>query len=213
MHSFFAGIWALLLPLIIIAGLRGGIFTATEAGVVDVVYAILVGIFVYRELTFDALFKAFLAAAKMSAVAMFLAAAAQISTYMLTISRIPQLVTESLLPLTEHPALLNFVLQVIIILTGTCVDVVPTILIMTPIMLPLLRAAHIDFVYFSIVFTLANVLGLMSPPVRPVLNVAYATGKVKMDELLPTIVPYYVFQMVLMFLLIFVPELVIVPLK
>ena len=207
------GLWALLLPVLVLVGLRGGIFTATEAGVVAVVYAFIVGVFVYRELKPKILFKALIAGAKMSAVVMFLAATAQVAAYMLTISRIPQVITESLAPLVAHPMLLNIVLQVIIILMGTCVDVVPTILIMTPIMLPLLRAAHIDFVYFGIVFTLANVLGLTSPPVGPVLNVACATGKVKMEDLLPPVIPYYIFQMILVFILILFPEIVTVPLK
>lgn len=206
------GLWALLLPIIILVGLRGGVFTATEAGVVAVVYALIIGVFVYRELSLKDILKSFHAAAKMSAVVMFLAAAAQVAAYMLTISRIPQLVTQSLAPLVAHPMLLNFLLQIIIILMGTCVDVVPTILIMTPIMIPLIKAAGIDLVYFGVVFTLANVLGLTSPPVGPVLNVACATGKVKMDKLVPTVIPYYVLQVLLVFLLIFVPQLITVPL-
>ncbi|MDR2600844.1 MAG: TRAP transporter large permease [Spirochaetaceae bacterium] len=210
---FLDGLWALLLPVIVLVGLRGGIFTATEAGVVAVVYAILVGIFVYRELSPKLLFKGLVSGAKMSAVVMFLAATAQVAAYMLTISRIPQVITESLAPLVANPMLLNVVLQVIIILMGTCVDVVPTILIMTPIMLPLLNAAHIDLVYFGIVFTLANVLGLTSPPVGPVLNVACATGKVKMEEILPPVIPYYIIQCILVFVLILFPETITLPLK
>jgi TRAP-type C4-dicarboxylate transport system permease large subunit len=80
-------------------------------------------------------------------------------------------------------------------------------------MLPLIRAAHIDLVYFGVVFTLANVLGLTSPPVGPVLNVACATGKVKMEEILKPVIPYYIAQVALVFLLIFVPELITVPLR
>lgn len=212
LHSLIDGLSALLLPIIILVGLRSGVFTATEAGVVAVVYALVIGLFVYREMKLQDVFKAFIAAAKMSAVVMFLAAAAQVAAYILTISRIPQLVTESLHPLIAHPMLLNLVLQIIIILMGTVVDVTPTILIMTPIMLPLLRAAHIDLVYFGIVFTLANVLGLTSPPVGPVLNVACATGNVKMDKLIPHVLPYYIPQVILVFLLIFIPQLVTVPL-
>jgi tripartite ATP-independent transporter DctM subunit len=212
LRIFFNGLWALLLPLIIIVGLRGGIFTATEAGVVAVVYALLVGVFVYRELKPRDLFRAFISAAKMSSVVMFLAAAAQVAAYIMTISRLPQMITAAMAPLVDHPIALNAMLHVIIILMGTCVDVVPTILIMTPIMLPLLNAAHIDLVYFGIVFTLSNVLGLTSPPVGPVLNVACATGKVKMEEILKPIMPYYILQCILVFLLIFVPELITVPL-
>ena len=210
---FINGLWALLLPLIILFGLRGGVFTATEAGVIAVVYAIAVGIFVYRELKFKDLIKSFVSAAKMSSVVMFLAATAQVAAYMMTISRIPQMLTESLHGLTEHPALLNLVLQVIIIIMGTCIDVVPTILIMTPIMLPLIHAAGIDPIYFGVVFTLANVLGLTSPPVGPVLNVACATGKVSMEKIIKPVIPYYILQIILVFALIFFPPLVTVPLK
>jgi tripartite ATP-independent transporter DctM subunit len=210
---FFSGLWALLLPVIILVGLRSGIFTATESGVVAVVYALVIGIFVYRELKPKDLFKAFMGAAKMSAVVMFLAAAAQVAAYIMTISRMPQMITAAMSGLVDRPMLLNLMLQVIIILMGTCVDVVPTILIMTPIMLPLLKAAHIDLVYFGIVFTLANVLGLTSPPVGPVLNVACATGKVKMEEIIKPVIPYYVLQIILVFLLIFFPALVTAPLR
>ncbi|GAB6391173.1 MAG: TRAP transporter large permease [Treponematales bacterium] len=210
---FFSGLWALLLPVVIIVGLRGGVFTATEAGVVAVVYALIVGIFVYRELKPNDLFRGFISAAKMSAVVMFLAATAQVAAQYMTISRIPQMIVQAMEPLIEHPILLNSLLHLLIILMGTCIDVIPTILIMTPIMLPLLNAAHIDLVYFGIVFTLSNVLGLTSPPVGPVLNVACATGKVKMEEILKPVIPYYILQCILVFLLIFFPETVTYPLK
>ncbi len=213
LSTLLSGLWALLLPLIILFGLRGGIFTATEAGVIAVVYAIAVGVLVYRELTFKELIRSFVAAAKMSSVVMFLAATAQVAAYMMTVSRIPQLLTDSLHGLTEHPMLLNFVLQVIIIIMGTCIDVVPTILIMTPIMLPLITAAGIDPIYFGIVFTLANVLGLTSPPVGPVLNVACATGKVSMEKIIKPVMPYYILQIILVMALIFFPSLITVPLQ
>lgn len=209
---FLSGLWALLLPVIILVGLRGGVFTATEAGVVAVVYALFVGVVVYRELTLKDLFTSFISAAKMSAVVMFLAAAANVAAYLMTVSRIPQAITESLSGLTSHPILLMTILMTIIIIMGTCVDVVPTILIMTPIMLPLITAAGIDKVYFGIVFTLANVLGLTSPPVGPVLNVACATGKIRMEEIIKPVIPYYIFQVALVYLFILFPGLVTVPL-
>lgn len=213
LRIFASGLWALLLPIIILVGLRGGVFTATEAGVVAVVYALIIGIFVYRELKLKMLFRAFIAAAKMSAVVMFLAATANVAAYLMTVSRIPQVLTQSLGGLTAHPTLLMLVLMIVIILMGTCIDVVPTILIMTPIMLPLVKAAGIDLVYFGIVFTLANVLGLTSPPVGPVLNVACATGNVKMEHIIKPVIPYYIFQTALVFVLIFFPQLITEPLQ
>ena len=208
-----SGMWALLLPVIILVGLRSGYFTATEAGVIACVYAILVGLFVYREMKWNDLIKAFIASAKMSAVVMFLAAAANCAAYFMTISRIPQLMTSGLEGLVERPTLLMFVLMCIVVVVGLAMDVVPSILILTPIMLPLVKAAGIDPVYFGIVFVLMNVLGLTSPPVGPVLNVACATGKVKMDKIILPTMPYFIAQTILCFLLALVPALVEVPLR
>jgi tripartite ATP-independent transporter DctM subunit len=207
------GLWALLLPVIIIVGLRGGIFTATEAGVVAVVYALLVGVFIYRELTPGDMFKALTSAAKTSAVVMFLAAAAQVAGYIMTIARMPQLITGALSGLVDRPILLNVMLMVVVLLVGTAMDVVPTILILTPIFLPLLKASGIDPVYFGILFTLVNVLGLLTPPVGPVLNVACAAGKVKMEEILLPTLPYFIAQCVLLFVMTLIPETILVPLK
>lgn len=210
---FFAGLWALLLPAIILIGLRSGYFTATEAGVIACVYAILIGLLVYREMKIKDLMKAFVSAAKMSAVVMFLAAAANCAAYFMTISRIPQMMTDSLGGLVERPTLLMLVLMFIVFIVGLAMDVTPSILILTPIMLPLVKAAGIDPVYFGIVFVLMNVLGLTSPPVGPVLNVACAAGKVKMDKIIMPTMPYFIAQTLLCFLLALVPSLVQVPLR
>jgi len=210
---FLGGFWALLLPVIILVGLRGGVFTATEAGVIAVVYAIIAGFVIYRELKPADFFKALISGAKMSAVVMFLAAAALISAYFLTISRIPNAITVSLAPLVSSPMMLNLLLQLAIIVTGLVLDVVPTILIFTPIMLPLLKAANIDLAYFGIVFTLSNVTGLITPPVGPVLNVACATGDVKMEDIIPAAIPYFIFQCILVFVFVLFPETITLPLK
>ena len=208
-----SGLWALLLPIIILFGLRSGYFTATEAGVIACVYAILIGLFVYRELKIKDLKVAFVSAAKMSSVIMFLAASANCAAYFMTVARIPQLMTAGLGGLVERPTLLMFVLMCIVVVVGLAMDVTPSILILTPIMLPLVKAAGIDPVYFGIVFVLMNVLGLTSPPVGPVLNVACATGNVKMDKIIMPTMPYFIAQTILCFLLALVPPLVEVPLK
>jgi tripartite ATP-independent transporter DctM subunit len=207
------GLWALLLPVIIIVGLRGGVFTATEAGVVAVIYALCVGVFVYRELGPQDIFKALTSAAKTSAVVMFLAAAAQVAGYIMTIARMPQLITAALSGLVDRPILLNVMLMVVVLLVGTAMDVVPTILILTPIFLPLLKASGIDPVYFGILFTLVNVLGLLTPPVGPVLNVACAAGKVKMEEILMPVLPYFAVQCVLLLVMTLIPETILTPLR
>ena len=138
---FLGGLWALLLPVIILVGLHSGKFTATEAGVIACVYAILVGLFVYREMKLKDLGPVFVSAAKTSAVVMFLAAAANVAAYYMTVSRIPQLMTAGLEGLVDNPTLLMIVLMLIVVVVGLAMDVTPSILILTPIMLPLVKAA------------------------------------------------------------------------
>ncbi len=209
---FFGAIWALLLPVIILVGLRGGVFTATEAGVVSVVYALLIGVFVYREIKITEIFAALRSAAKMSAVVMFLAAAAQVAAYYMAVSGVPALITASLGGLVENPTLLMIILMLLIIALGLILDVVPTILIVTPIVLPLLNAAGINLIYFGIVFTLANVIGLLTPPVGPSLNVAAAVGKVKVGAIIRPVMPYLLAQTGLVIVMVLVPDLILVPL-
>lgn len=208
-----SGFWAIMLPVIILFGLRSGIFTATEAGVVAVVYALLVGVLVYRKLNRATLYQAFASSAKMSAVVMFLAATAQVAAYFMTISGLPALVTAAMGPLVANPTMLVLMLMLIVIALGLILDVIPTILILTPLMVPVLKAAEVDLVYFGVVFTLANVIGLITPPVGPSLNVASAVGKVKMSEVTRTVMPYLISQTILVFLFVFIPELITVPLS
>lgn len=204
--------WAILLPVIILVGLRGGVFTATEAGVVAVVYALLIGVFVYREMKLNILTSALIAAAKMSAVVMFLAATAQVAAYFMTISGLPALITAAMGPLVENQTMLVLVLMLMILALGLILDVIPTVLILTPLVVPVLQAADVDLIYFGIVFALANVIGLITPPVGPSLNVAAAVGKSKMVVVSKTVLPYLVAQTILVFLFVFFPALITVPL-
>jgi len=170
--SLIDGFWALLLPVFILIGLRSGKFTPTEAGVITAVYALVIGLFVYRELKLSMLMDCLVSAAKSSSVIMFLAAAAMVSSWLMTVGNIPSIVTGILAPFIAHPTLLMLVIAGIVLLVGTSMDVTPTIMILTPVLLPAVRAAGIDVVYFGVVFILNTVMGLLTPPVGTVLNVA-----------------------------------------
>lgn len=207
-----SSIWALLLPVIILVGLRSGLVTATEAGVVACVYALIIGLFVYRELKIKDLIEALVSSSKMSAVIMFLAAAAGVAAYYMMISGIPEMLTSNLHVLVENPTLLMVVMMLVVLVVGLAMDVIPSILILTPIMLPLVDAAGINPIYFGEVFVMMNVLGLTSPPVGPILNVACATGKIKMDQIIGPTMPYFLAQTALCFVLAIFPPLIEVPL-
>lgn len=204
--------WAILLPVIILVGLRSGVFTATEAGVIAAVYALFVGGVIYRELDMKVIIRALVSSAKMSAVVMFLAATAQVAGYFMTISGLPGVVTSIMEPFIDKPKLLVLVLMIFVFLLGFILDVIPTILILTPLVIPVLQTAGVDLVYFGIIFTLANVLGLITPPVGPSLNVASAVGNVRIEAVAKTVLPYLISQCVLVLLFVAFPGLITVPL-
>ncbi|MCX8278898.1 TRAP transporter large permease subunit [Phyllobacterium sp. 0TCS1.6C] len=203
--------WALMMPVIILAGLRFGIFTPTEAGVVAAAYALFVGLFVYRELTPRLLYDALLAAGRLTAVIMLLVAASMITGFMLTISNLPAQLVSLLGPFIDSPILLMGMIVLAVFVVGTALDFAPCITILVPILIPLVNAAGIDPVYFGVLFMMVNAVGLITPPVGTVLNTVCGVSGVSMEAATKGAMPYLVTQMILILLLILFPALVTVP--
>jgi len=202
---------ALGLPVIVIVGLKFGVFTPTEAAVVAAVYALLISTLVYKELKLNQLFGLFLAAAQTTAVIMFLVAAAMVSAWLITVANLPGELIALLKPLLDQPTLLLIVIMLITMLVGTAMDMTPTIVILTPVFMPLIKAAGIDPVYFGVLFMINNAIGLITPPVGTVLSTVAGVGKISMDEVTKGVWPFMLAQFVLMFLLVLFPSLVMVP--
>jgi tripartite ATP-independent transporter DctM subunit len=211
--AFRQATWALVLPIIVLVGLRFGVFTPTEAAVVAAVYALLVSTLVYRELKWRDLYGVFASAAKTTAVVMFLVAAAMVSSWLITIAQIPAQLVTLLQPLLDDPKLLMFAIMVIVMLVGTAMDMTPTILILTPVLMPVVKAAGIDPVYFGVLFIMNNAIGLVTPPVGTVLNVVAGVGKLKMDAVTRGVLPFMIAEFALLFLFVLFPQLVTVPAK
>ncbi|BDT68237.1 sialic acid TRAP transporter large permease protein SiaM [Comamonadaceae bacterium OS-1] len=203
--------WALVLPFIIVFGLKFGVFTPTEAAVVAAVYALIVSVFVYKELNFAKLVPLFVSAAKTCSVVMFLVAAAMVSAWLITVANLPAQVVSLLEPLLGSPKLLMLAIMVLTMVVGTALDMTPTILLLTPVLMPVVKAAGIDPVYFGVLFIINNAIGLITPPVGTVLNAVAGVGKVSMDEVTKGVVPFMIAQFALMFLMIAFPQLVMVP--
>lgn len=207
------GFWAFLLPIVIIGGLKMGVFTPTEAAVVAAVYALFVGLFIYRELKISDLYHVFLAAAKTTSVVMFLAATAVVSAWLITIANVPAEVTRLLEPFMDNKILLMFVIMVLVVIIGTALDFVPTILILTPVLVPVIKTAGIDPVYFGVLFIMNNAIGLITPPVGNVLNVAAGVAKVPLGSVIRGVMPFLVAEILVLFLLVLFPQLLTVPLQ
>ncbi|MFC9599385.1 TRAP transporter large permease subunit [Peribacillus butanolivorans] len=206
------GIWALFLPVIIIGGLKFGLFTPTEAAVVAAVYAIFVGLVIYREMKVTDLYDVFVHAGKMTSVVMFLVAAALVSSWLITVADLPGQVIGLLEPFLDHPLLLLIMINLLVIVVGTAMDMTPTILILTPVLMPLVEAAGIDPVYFGVLFILNNAIGLLTPPVGTVLNVMCGISKISMEDIMKGIWPFLLVEVIVLILLILFPSLVLVPL-
>ncbi|MFZ1388336.1 MAG: TRAP transporter large permease subunit [Thiolinea sp.] len=213
MAALRAATWALFLPVIVLVGLKMGIFTPTEAAVVAAVYALFVSMVIYREMTWHQLYDVFVSSAKTTATVMFLVAAAMVSAYLITIADVPGQVVELLGPLMESPILLMLAIMVICILVGTAMDLTPTILILAPVLVPVVKQAGIDPVYFGVLFVMNGVIGLITPPVGTVLNVMAGVGGMSVGSISKGVIPFMLAQFAVLFLLVFFPGLVLVPLS
>jgi tripartite ATP-independent transporter DctM subunit len=203
--------WALLMPLIIIGGMKTGVFTPTEAAVVAAFYALAVAVLIHREMRLGELRGVLVRAARTTAIVMFLCAGAQVASYMITLADLPGVLTGWLGPLVEQPRLLMAVMMLVLVLIGTALDLTPTILIFAPVMLPIAVKAGIDPVYFGLMFVLNGAIGLITPPVGTVLNVVAGVGKLSLHQVVKGVNPFLLVYTLILILFVIFPQLVTAP--
>ena len=203
--------WAMLMPIIIIGGMKSGVFTPTEAAVVAAFYALMVALFVHREMKLSDTYGVLVRAAKTTSIVMFLCAGAQVASYMITLADLPNVLTNWLGPLVENPRLLMAVMMIVLVLIGTALDLTPTILIFAPVMLPIAVKAGIDPVYFGLMFVLNGAIGLITPPVGTVLNVVAGVGRISMHSVIKGVNPFLITYVLILALLVVFPQIVTAP--
>ncbi|WAC71128.1 TRAP transporter large permease subunit [Roseateles sp. SL47] len=211
LRATFKAFWALLMPVIIIGGMKSGVFTPTEAAVVAAFYALIISFLVHREMSFGQLHGVLVRAAKTTAVVMFLCAGAQVASYMITLADLPGVLTQWLGGLIESPRLLMALMMVLLVLIGTALDLTPTILIFAPVMLPIAVKAGIDPVYFGLMFVLNGAIGLITPPVGTVLNVVAGVGRLSMHQVIRGVNPFLITYALILVAFTCFPSLVTVP--
>lgn len=211
LRATFKAFWALLMPVIIIGGMKSGIFTPTEAAVVAAFYALVISFVVHREMSLGQLHGVLVRAAKTTAVVMFLCAGAQVASYMITLADLPGVLTQWLGGLIESPRLLMALMMVLLVLIGTALDLTPTILIFAPVMLPIAVKAGIDPVYFGLMFVLNGAIGLITPPVGTVLNVVAGVGRLTMHQVIKGVNPFLLTYVIILVAFTCFPALVTVP--
>lgn len=201
-------ILAIIMPLIIIGGIVFGVVTATEASVLAVAYAFVVGFFVYRELKVSDLPKALLEAVESTAVVMLIVVTASVLGWILTYEQLPQRITVMLLSISNNPLIVLLIINMIMLVVGTFSDVAPNILILTPIFLPVILQLGIDPVHFGIIVVVNQAIALVTPPVGNCLYICSNLAKVGIERLFRAAVPYLMSNLLVLFLVTYFPQMV-----
>jgi len=201
--------WALLLPLIILGGIIGGAYTPTEAAVIAVMYAFIIGMFVYKDLKVHMIRKILVNTAKNSAVVMLVCGAATAVAYSITTAQIPALMSKSLLSLAgENPFLLMFFINILLLMIGCVLDLTPALLIMGPILVKVTSQFGIDPVYFGVVMIVNLCIGLITPPVGNILYVGCSISKLSVAEISKAILPNILIMVITLFVITYIPGVV-----
>ena len=204
---------AFMMPVLLLGGIRFGIFTPTEGGAFAAIYAILVCVLYYRELSFRDLLRVSARAARTTSVVMLIVATATAVGWFITIAQIPNQMTALFSPLIDSPILLLISINIFLFLIGMVMDLTPNILIFAPVFYPLIQQAGIDPYYFGLLFVLNLGIGVITPPVGTVLYVVCGIGHIKFTDLVIKLIPFVFVETLMLFLLLFFPKLSLVPMN
>lgn len=198
--------WALGTPVILIGGVFGGVFTPTESAVVGVVYALFVGIFIYKELKWSDIPKIVFGSAKMAAKIMFIIANASIFAWVLTYERIPQKIVEGFLAFSDNPIVILLIINLLLLIAGTFMETGAILIITVPLFMPIITHLGIDPVHFGIIVTVNTAIGLLTPPFGVCLFTTASVGKVSIQALSRRIIIPLIAMIVALLVITFIPQ-------
>jgi tripartite ATP-independent transporter DctM subunit len=207
--SFRSASLALLLPVIIVGGILGGVFTATEAAVAALFYALFISIFVYREISVKDLWPMMVRTTRLTGMVLFLLAMAMAVAWLLTTSQVPQGLVTTVSGISTNPYIVLFMCSALLLLVGVVMDLTPAMVILAPMMAPVAVATGIDAVYFGVLMSFVLGIGLVTPPVGTVLYVGCGIGGVRMEQLVRSMIPFYIALLAVLALLIIFPQLIL----
>ena len=205
--QFATSIWALAAVLVVVFGVVGGIFTATESAAIAVLYSLVVSVFIYKGLDWKGVWKVLDKCVDTLSIVLILISTSSVFGFCLTRLHVPDMAARGITGLTTNPYILALLLNLILLLLGCIMDMAPIILIATPILLPIATSIGIDPVQFGIMMVLNCGIGLLTPPVGAVLFIGSAVGKVKMERVVKATLPFYLCMIVALLLITFVPQI------
>ncbi len=205
--QFLISFWALAAVIIVVVGVVGGWFTATESAAIAVIYSLIVSVFIYKGLDWKGVWKALEQCIDTLSIVLILISTSSIFGYCLTTLHVPDLAANAIIGITDNPIILALLLNLILLFLGCIMDMAPIILIATPILLPIATSIGINPVQFGVMMILNCGIGLLTPPVGAVLFIGSAVGKVKMEKVVKATLPFYLCMILVLMLLTFVPEI------
>lgn len=200
---------SLLLVILVLGGILGGVFSATEASAIAVAYAFVLGVVIYREIPLSRLPDILLKAAKTTAVVMLLVGASQAMSWVLASERVPDLVSSAMIGLSENPLVILLMINILLLIVGTFMDMTPAVLIFTPIFLPVVTKLGMDPVQFGIVLIANLCIGLCTPPVGACLFVSCSVGKTSISRVIAPIIPFFIAMVLALLLITYWSDLVL----
>jgi tripartite ATP-independent transporter DctM subunit len=209
-RTFLSALPTLLLAVVVLGGILGGLFSATEASAIAVAYCFVLTVYFYKEVKWAALPDILLRSAKTTSVVMILVGASQAMSWVLAYERIPQLVSEAMLTLTANPILILLLINVLLLIVGTFMDMTPAVLIFTPIFLPVVIGLGMDPVHFGIVMIANLCIGLCTPPVGTCLFLGCSVGKTTIARVTPAAIPFFIAMVIALLAITYVPWLSLV---
>ena len=205
--SFFGAFWALMMTVIILFGILSGFFTPTEASIVAVVYALIVGLFVYRDLKLHMIPKIFLDSMVSTASIMVLVGMANLFGWILVSEQIPQLVANAILAISENPIIVILLINLLLLFVGTFMETIAALVILFPVLLPVATQIGMDPVHFGVMMVLNLMIGLSTPPVGVCLFVASSIGKVSIGQATKALIPFLSVSLLVLLAVSYIPSL------
>ena len=204
--QFSVSFWALAAIIIVVVGVVGGWFTATESAAIAVIYSLIVSVFIYKGLTWKGVWKVLDQCIDTLSIVLILIATSSVFGYCLTYLHVPDRAANFIVGLTSNPILIALLLNLILLVLGCIMDMAPIILIATPILLPIAKSIGIDPIQFGIMMILNCGIGLLTPPVGSVLFIGSAVGKCKMERVVKATLPFYLCMIIVLLLITFIPQ-------
>lgn len=206
-HRFMKAFWALLTPLIIIVGIFSGFFTPTEAAVVSSVYALILGFFVYRELTLQKMYENIVESLKLTGVVILIMAAIEFFGQFIVRERVATKIADFFLGITESPVLLLMLISLLLLLLGTFVEALALLVLLVPVLLPAATSAGVDPIFFGVFVIINLMIGILTPPMGMALFVVSRVGRIPVGTMYKGILPFLIPLVVVLLVLIFFPQL------